>query len=154
MVHLSEKEMQSVMEHLSHCRQFDTFPWVSGPPLKQRRVAIIATSGVHMPNDRPFQFNQHDSYRVVPGHVRANDLIMSHGEATFDRTAFQRDGNIVFPIDRLREMAKEGTIGSVADFHYTFGAPMSDEEAETAAREIAGYLKKDDVNACLFPCPV
>jgi D-proline reductase (dithiol) PrdB len=106
-----------------------------------------------MPNDRPFQFGQHDTYRVIPGDVKADDLVLSHGEPSFDRTGFQHDGNMLFPIDRLREMAAEGIIGSVADFHYSFGAPMSDEETEIAAREIAGLLKKDKVTAALMCSP-
>ena len=151
---LTEEEIALMKDHLDHCQTFDTFPWVGGPPLNERRVAIIATSGVHMPSDRPFQFNQHDTYRVIPGNVTANDVVMSHGEASFDRTGFQRDGNMAFPIDRLREMAADGIIGSVADFHYSFGAPMSDEETETAGREIARLLKQDNVNAAIMCAPV
>jgi D-proline reductase (dithiol) PrdB len=61
---------------------------------------------------------------------------------------------MLFPIDRLRELVAEGVIGSVADFHYSFGAPMSEEDMEMAAREIAGLLKKDKVNAALMCVPV
>ena len=45
---------------------------------------------------------------------------MSHISTNFDRTGFQQDINVVFPVDRLRELAARGTIGSVADFHYSF----------------------------------
>ena len=38
---------------------------------------------------------------------------MSHISVNYDRTGFQEDRNVVFPIDRLRELAAEG-IGSVA----------------------------------------
>ena len=151
---LTEEDIALMQDHLAQCQTFDTFPWVEGPPLNERRVAIVATSGVHMPNDRPFQFNQHDTYRVIPGSASANDLVMSHGEASFDRTGFQRDGNMAFPIDRLREMAADGIIGSLAGFHYSFGAPMSEEETETAAREIGRLLKGDKVTAALMCAPV
>ena len=102
----------------------------------------------------PFQFNKHDLYRIISSHVHANDLVMSHGEPSFDRTGFQRDWNVIFPLDRLREIAAEDIIGSIADFHYSFGAPTSTEDNEIAAREIAGLLKKDKVTAVLFPSPV
>jgi hypothetical protein len=36
------------------CPVFDTQPWVTGPPLPQRRVAIISTAGLHRRGDRPF----------------------------------------------------------------------------------------------------
>jgi len=154
MVRLTESQLEAMKEHLSHCPTFETRPWVTGPPLNERRAAIITTAGVHLPGDRPFQFRQHDTYRVIPGSVKANDLVMSHAEPSFDRTAFQRDGNMVFPIDRLREMVADGIIGSVADFHYSFGAPMPDDELEIAGREIGRLLLKDKVTACLFPSPV
>jgi D-proline reductase (dithiol) PrdB len=132
-------------------RTFETKPWVSGPPLNQRRVAIVTTAGVHMPSDHPFQWKeQYGLYRIIPGDVHANDLVMSHGEPSFDRTGFQQDYNIVFPIDRLREMVADGIIGSVADFHYSFGAHLSPEEHEIAGREVGRLLKKDKVTAALF----
>lgn len=31
---------------------------------------------------------------------------MSHISANFDRTGFQQDWNIVFPLDRLRDLAE------------------------------------------------
>ena len=147
---LTEIQRERMLKHISLCPMFETQPWIIGPPLSHRRVAIITTAGLHLPNDRPFQFGQHDLYRVIPGNVKANSLLMSHGETSFDRTGFQQDGNMVFPIDRLHEMASEGIIGSVAAFHYSFGARMSEEEHEISAREIAGLLKKDKVTAALF----
>ena len=134
------------------CPEFDTQPWVEGPPLNQRRVAIITTAGLHLRTDRPFQMGQPDFYRVIPGDTRNNDLVMSHGAASFDRTGYQRDLNVVFPIDRLRELDDEGVIGSLADYHYSFGTPLSHEQNETAANELGELFKKDNVNAVLlFP---
>lgn len=45
---------------------------------------------------------------------------MSHVSTNFDRTGFQQDWNIVFPLDRLQELAAKGIIGSVAAYHYSF----------------------------------
>ena len=105
-----------------------------------------------MRSDRPFQMGQPDLYRVIPGNAGSNDLVMSHGAASFDRTGYQRDLNVVFPVDRLREMAEEGVIESLADYHYSFGTPLSMVQNETAAKEIGDLLKKDNVNGVLlFP---
>lgn len=134
------------------CPSFDTHPWVSGPPLNKRRVAIITTSGLHGRHDRPFQNDPGDNYRVIPGDAQSNDLVMSHMSTGFDRTGFQRDLNVVFPLDRLREMAAEGTIGSVADFHYSYNSIRAQPDAPEPMREVAALLKKDGVNAALlFP---
>lgn len=150
MAALPETERAMLMSF--DCPSFETQPWINGPPLSQRRVAIITTAGLHRRNDRPFQMNQPDFYRIIPGNVQANDLVMSHMAASFDRSGYQRDWNVIFPLDRLREMADEGIIGSVADFHYSFGTPLSLSESETAAKEIADLSIKNNVNAVLiFP---
>jgi D-proline reductase (dithiol) PrdB len=134
------------------CPSFDTNPFVAGPPLNQRRVAIITTAGLHGHHDRPFLYDDADFYRVIPGDIQASDLVMSHFSVGFDRSGFQRDCNVVFPIDRLREMAAEGVIGSLANFHYSFRSRNAREDVPAPIREIAGLLKKDKVNAVLlFP---
>ena len=131
---------------------FDSRPWVDGPPLNQRRVSLITTAGLHKRTDRPFQMGQPDYYRVIPGDTLDNEVVMSHGAPSFDRTGYQRDWNVIFPLDRLRELADEGIIGSVADFHYSFGTPLTMKENETAAEELSELFKKDRVNAVLiFP---
>lgn len=131
---------------------FEDRPWVEGPPLNQRRVAIITTAGLHKRTDRPFEMGQTDFYRIIPGETKDSEIVMSHGAASFDRTGYQQDWNVVFPLDRLRELAIEGVIGSVADFHYSFGTPLTLQESETAAKELSDLFKKDQVNAVLlFP---
>jgi D-proline reductase (dithiol) PrdB len=129
---------------------FDTHPWVSGPSLTQRRVAIISTAGLHRRDDRPFSFESGDHYRIIPGDIVANDLIMSHVSTNFDRSGFQQDWNIAFPLDRLRELVDEGVIGSLADFHYSFMGAVDPPDMEPSARKMAGFLKKDRVNAVLL----
>jgi len=44
-------------EHLLKlpCPIYESNPLVAGPPLNQRRVALISTAGVHKRNDRPFE---------------------------------------------------------------------------------------------------
>lgn len=131
---------------------FETRPWVSGPPLNKRRVAIVTSAGIHCRHDRPFQRDPDDFYRVIPGDVQSNDLIMSHMATSFDRSGFQRDCNVVFPIDRLREMEGEGIIGSLGAFHYSYNSIRAQPNEPEPIREIANLLKKDNVNAVLlFP---
>jgi D-proline reductase (dithiol) PrdB len=79
-----------------------------------------------------------------------NDLVMSHISTNFDRTGFQQDWNVVFPLDRLRELAAQGIIGSVADFHYSYMGATDPKEMEPTARDLARLLKKDKVDAVLL----
>ncbi len=132
------------------CPTFETQPWVKGPPLNKRRVAIISTAGLHGRDDRPFTRGAGDFYRVIPGSISANDLVMSHVSAGFDRSGFQQDWNVVFPIDLLSDFAKEETIGSVADFHYSFMGATDPLTWEQQAGFVASLLKKDKVDAVLL----
>lgn len=145
---MTEQERQRTLS--LPCAEFDTNPCVSGPPLSERRVAIVTTSGLHCRHDHPFTISPDDFYRVIPGTVGGNDLVMSHGAASFDRSGFQRDLNVVFPIDRLRELKEEGVIGSLADFHYSLSSAHRGEDFAKPCKEIAGLLKNDNVNAVIL----
>jgi D-proline reductase (dithiol) PrdB len=76
--------------------------------------------------------------------------VMSHTSTNFDRTGFQQDWNVVFPLDRLRELGDQGTIGSVADFHYSFMGASDPKLMEPTARVLADLLRRDRVNAILL----
>ena len=145
---LSEAQIRNA-ENLP-CPAFETQPWVAGLPLSKRRVAIVSTAGLHGRGDRPFTRGAGDFYRVIPGSINASDLVMSHVSANFDRSGFQQDWNVVFPIDLLRDLAKEGTIGSIADFHYSFMGADDPMRWEQQAGFVAGLLKKDKVDAVLL----
>ncbi len=132
------------------CPTFETNPWVEGPPLSERRVAIVSTAGLHRREDRPFTPEPGDYYRVIPGDIKAAELLMSHMSTNFDHTGFQQDWNVLFPIDRLREFSEEGIIGSVADFHYSFMGALDPMQMEKDARHLASILKGDQVDALLL----
>jgi D-proline reductase (dithiol) PrdB len=89
-------------------------------------------------------------YKIIPRDTVANDLVMSHLSTNFDRTAFQQDWNVVFPIDRLREFVDQGSIGSVAEFHYSFMGASDPMNMEPMARNLSVLLKKDQVNGILL----
>ena len=131
------------------CPVYEGDPFVSGPPVKQRRVAIISTAGLQRRGDRPYAFDA-DDYRIIPGETPPVDIVMSHISSNFDRSGFQQDYNIAFPLDRLREMAGDGEIGSVADYHYSFMGSTHPDQMEGTARHLAGLLKGDGVDAVVL----
>ncbi len=132
------------------CPTFEEKPWIEGPPLNQRRVAIISTAGLHKSSDRPFTFDPGDVYRVIPGNIKADELVMSHVSANFDRSGYQQDWNIMFPLDRVNELKEQGIVGSVADYHYSFMGAHDPSFMEEKARDVAKLLLKDQVDAALL----
>ena len=83
--------------------------------------------------------------------TRPEELLISHISINFDRTGFQEDWNVVFPLDRLQELAAEGAIGSVAQNHYSFMGATDPVQMEPHAREVAGLLRGDQVDAVILP---
>ena len=128
---------------------FASTPAIDGPALSERRVAIVSTAGLHRRGDRPFDLSARD-YRVIPGDTAADDFAMSHISPNFDRTGFQADVNVAFPLDRLRDLAASGEIGSVADLHYSFMGATDPTLLEPASRELARHLLADRVDAVLL----
>jgi D-proline reductase (dithiol) PrdB len=132
------------------CPTSETQSWVTGPPLDKRRVAVISTAGLHQRDDRPFMREPGDFYRIIPGDVQANSLVMSHLSVNYDRSGFYQDWNVAFPIDRLRELAAAGIIGSVAGFHYSFMGADDPMRWQPPAHSLAAMLHRDKVNAVLL----
>ncbi len=128
---------------------FETRPWVAGLALSGMRISLISTAGLHRRGDRPFDGMTGD-YRVIPGDIPGDDLVMTHLSTNFDRTGFQQDWNVVFPLDRLRELAWEGVIGSVAAYHYSFMGAAEPAEMAPAGESLIGLLKGEDVDAALL----
>lgn len=124
-------------------------PWATAPDLKQARVAIISTAGLHRASDAKFVGGAAD-YRLLPGDLDFADLAMSHVSVNFDHSGYQQDPNIAFPLERLREMEANGEIGSVAKWHYSFmGATDPSRMVETAP-QVARLLKEDNVTAAIL----
>ena len=133
------------------CPNIDTGAWRRGPPLAQRTVALITSAGLRRRDDRPFGASSVD-YRVIPFEKR-NEIVQDHVSASHDRTGFHQDLNVVFPLDRLAELADSGEIASVAHYHYSFMGATDPVRMEPAARRLAATLRADGVDAAVS-CPV
>lgn len=128
---------------------FETTPWVEPPPLPSARLAIVTTAGLQKRNDDAFEVGE-GGYRILPGDVAAGDLLMSHISVNFDRSGFQEDANLVFPVDHLRTLVADGSLGSLADYHYSFMGASDPEDMAVPAKRVAGMLKKDRVDVVLL----
>ncbi len=129
--------------------EFDSTPWVKPPPLDEARVALISTAGLHRRSDRKFQGAASD-YRIIPGDIDYADLAMSHLSVNFDRSGFQQDANVAFPLEHLRTLADAGEIGSVAQWHYSFMGATDPPRFEETGGQVAKLLADDGVDAALL----
>jgi len=128
------------------CQEFDTTPFVTPKP--KPRVSVISTAGLMHRGDRPFSFGGAD-YRIID-RERPEDVVMSHISTNFDRSGFAQDHNLVFPLDRLDELAQQGAIASVARYNYSFMGATPGEALEPAAKQLANVLQQDEVDLALL----
>ena len=128
---------------------FEQTPWVEAPKLMDARVAIVTTAAIHRAADRPFTGHEGD-YRIIPGDVDYGSLAMTHSSINFDRSAYQQDVNVCFPLEHLHALARAEEIGSVAGWHYSFMGSTAPERMEAAAREVSQSLVGDGVNLVLL----
>ena len=131
--------------------QFETRPWVEGPPLAERRIAIVSSAGLSRRGEPIFVGNRGD-YRELPVDTPASEIVMSHVSLAYDRTGFMRDINVVFPVDRLGELAEEGVIGGTAKTNYSFMGATDPMRMEANVREVGRKMKDSGVDSvALFP---
>ena len=101
---------------------FKTTTWTPfEKPLEKARVALLCSSGISRRDQEPYDplSRSNLTYREIPKDTRAEDLVINY--AYYDHTDADRDPNIVFPIDRFRELEQEGFIGELAEINYGLG---------------------------------
>jgi len=120
-------------------------------PLSESRLALVTTAGIHLRSDTPF-FHGDQTYRAIPRDTPAKDILQSHVSIGFDRTPIYRDLNSSFPADRLKELAEQGVIGSLADPFYSFMGAQRDPRriVEETGPEVAQRLKEEGVDVVLL----
>jgi D-proline reductase (dithiol) PrdB len=118
-------------------------------PLAEATVAIVTTASLHHPSDEDFA-PVDTGYRVLERGRR--DIVVGHWSPNFDTSGVIADLNVVFPIDRLEEMAKAGTIGRVSDVHLAYAGNQFDLAGIRLDGGPAGaaFLKKKEVDVVLL----
>jgi len=150
MVHLHElpEQLREALVNQT-LPDFGDTPWINPKPLNECRVALVSTAGLHCREDPSFALGTGD-YRIIPDDYDMNNLVMGHVSTNFDRSGYYQDINTSFPIDRLRELAEGGTIGSVANRHFSFMGATSPTVMEPVARDLANVLRSDNVDAVVL----
>jgi D-proline reductase (dithiol) PrdB len=124
-------------------------PWTPlHRPVSEATVALVTTSGVHLRRDPPFNPDSDSSFRVIPADAQPGDLAITH--QAYDRGDAQRDINLVFPLQRLRELAAAGVIGRLAAEHYGFGLVDRGAKLIGPGREVAARLADAAVDLALL----
>lgn len=129
-------------------------PWSAvQKPLKESRIALISTGGIHHVHQSPFDVANPKgdwSFREIPHNTLASDLRATHEH--YDTDAANEDINVVFPIDALRELVTAGIVGASADNHFGLMGfiPSSRRIIEELGPNLVELLSRDRVDAVLL----
>ncbi len=118
-------------------------------------IALVTTAGVHHRDQPPFDMKDRDgdpTFRIINLEKPLSTLMITHDY--YDHSDADKDLNIVFPIERLREFEREGIIGTLADRHYGFMGHITGKHILTLINEtapaVALRLKKAGVDIVLL----
>lgn len=122
-------------------------------PLPEARVALVTTAGLHLPEQNGFDFSLPGgdaSFREIPDTVITQTLLESHKSDAFNHSGVEADKNLVFPLDRFRELCEARQIGTLNHRHFSFmgsitkpqklieeTAPLAAEKLHTDGVEVA-----------------
>ncbi|MDH3707878.1 MAG: glycine/betaine/sarcosine/D-proline family reductase selenoprotein B [Acidimicrobiia bacterium] len=129
---------------------FDRPVLVSPPPLEEATVAIVTSAALYPANGEAFTAGD-TRFRMLDRDER--QLVLGHWSPNFDRTGVAIDLNVVYPIDRLDELATDGTIGAVAPRHVSFAGNQPDDVATVrhdSGPAAAAELAADGVDVVLL----
>jgi D-proline reductase (dithiol) PrdB len=132
-------------------RNSDPPPWQPlRRPLAEARVGLVASGGIYVAGQVAFHYKDDTSYRVIPADVETSALRVTH--FAYDLTDARHDPNVVFPIDTLRGLAAEGTIGELAPRTLGFmgGIYSARRVLEELAEPITRELVEQQVDVALF----
>lgn len=169
MASLSRLKHQALAKLLSHIPSLSRYfidaytplefidsPWTPMTKrLSESKIAVVTTAGVHHRDQMPFDMNDREgdpTFRVIDGTRPSSDLTITHDY--YDHADADKDINIIFPLDRLREFETEGIIGEVADTHYGFMGHIDGRHIPSLmnrhAPEAAQKLKGDNIDCVLL----
>ena len=113
------------------------------------------SQAVHLKTQKPFDMkdtNGDPTYRDIPLSTPTEQLIITHDY--YDHRDADKDINIVFPIDRLKELKDAGEIGGIAETNYGFMGHIDGGHIWTlineTAPEVAEKLRTQNVDAVLL----
>ena len=108
--------------------------------LKDCRIALVSTSGAYVEGMPPFTDNDL-TFRLIPNDTDTKNIRFVPGH--FDTAPGAQDANVMFPLDRLRELVTAGEVGKLAEHHISMGLTTELRKLkETVSWEIAEVVMK------------
>ena len=149
-----------------------TYEYSSGPftpfdtPVAEARVGLLTTSGHFLRDDDPQPFGETAMTQEqaverisefirsapvlseIPSSTPASELRVRHGG--YDIRSAERDSNVTFPMERLREAHAAGRVGTLADTHFSFPGATAQGRLRKVLPEWVDRLHDQDIDLMLL----
>lgn len=122
--------------------------------LSKAKIAVCTSGGI-VPKGNPDHIESSSASKYGEYDISGVDTLTSDGYETahggYDPVYANEDPNRVLPVDVLRDMEKEGIIGSLHNkFYTTVGNGTAVKSAKKFAEEYSKKLKEDGVDAVIL----
>ena len=136
--------------------EFSNIPWTKlKKPLKECKIVLITTGGIHLKSDKEFDLSDPNgdcTFRRIPCDTNFKDLIITHKYN--DHHDADRDPNLILPIEVLRELQSEGTVGPSCENHYSFMGHIEEPHLTTLIQkksvEVAKEIRQQNADIALL----
>jgi D-proline reductase (dithiol) PrdB len=146
-----------MMDHYS--RPLPPTPWVEsvgvpwtplGKPLADCTLMLLASAGVRRQEEPPFQPANDLTFRLIDRDAALPDLAPSHPAPI--RRPGEADLNVVFPLERLRELQAAGVVRALTAHHVSILGPIRKfrELHHEMAPAIAAQARAEGADLMLF----
>ena len=106
-------------------------------PISECRLTLVSSCGVHLKSDPPMDVCHplgDFTFRRVPSNARPDGLVIHQLKYPHDDA--DKDINVIFPIERLQQLVKEGVIGGLTRNFFSFiGYNMDPDRFESTVAE-------------------
>ena len=145
---------------------YEDTPWTEfSKPLKKSKLSLISAGGIFCKDDDPIQpggMTQEDAINKISEFLKSSPILaeipnniskekLSVRHPGYDIRAAEKDPNVVFPYEILKNLHQEGVFASYTDNFYSFvGASQQSAIIKTYAPKWAQMLKAHNVDAVLL----
>jgi D-proline reductase (dithiol) PrdB len=136
-------------------------------PLRESTITLFSSGGIYRDDQDPYYpaeltYEQAirdlsktrerlPSLRVIPADTPEERLRVGH--VGYDIRAAQKDINVIFPLARFRELAREGGIGALAERNYSYHGLTSIHRVMQESAPLWAQMLKDDGVDAVFLTP-
>jgi D-proline reductase (dithiol) PrdB len=145
---MADRDVKAMAESVE-APAFESVAFTTPVELSKAKVAVVSSASLHHESQEDFAPND-IGYRVLDDSNR--DYQTGHWSPNFDSVGFAADFNTVIPLDRLDELAADGTIGTVSPIHLSYAGNQFDLSAIRMDSGPAGaqLLKENGVDVVIL----